>query len=60
MGIFKGCTDEEWCAGGCCSEGNQATFTWENAKFSRKVTDQAGINIRKAIICCKIIMPEEL
>ena len=32
---------------------NQATFTWENAKFSRKVTDQAGINIRKAIICCK-------
>ena len=32
---------------------DQATFTWENAKFSRKVTDQAGINIRKAIICCK-------
>ena len=32
---------------------DQATFTWENAKFSRKVTDQDGINIRKAIICCK-------
>ena len=32
---------------------DQATFTWENAKFSRKVRDQAGINIRKAIICCK-------
>lgn len=32
---------------------DQATFTWENAKFSRKVTDQAGIDIRKAIICCK-------
>ena len=32
---------------------NQATFTWENAKFSRKVTDQAGIYISKAIICCK-------
>ena len=32
---------------------DQATFTWENAKFSRKVTDQAAINIRKAIICCK-------
>ena len=32
---------------------DRATFTWENAKFSRKVTDQAGINIRKAIICCK-------
>lgn len=32
---------------------DQATFTWENAKLSRKVTDEAGINIRKAIICCK-------
>ena len=32
---------------------DQATFTWENAKFSRKVTDQAGIYISKAIICCK-------
>lgn len=32
---------------------DQATFTWENAKFSRKVTDQAGMDIKKAIICCK-------
>lgn len=32
---------------------DQATFTWENAKFSREVTDQAGLEIKKAIICCK-------
>ncbi|MBU5480002.1 YdcF family protein [Blautia sp. MSJ-19] len=32
---------------------DEATFTWENAKLSKKVTDAAGIIIRKAIICCK-------
>lgn len=32
---------------------NQATYTWENARLSRIVTDQAGIKINKAIICCK-------
>lgn len=30
-----------------------ATYTWENAKFSRKVTDEAGMEIKKAILCCK-------
>lgn len=30
-----------------------ATFTWENALYSRKVTDQADITVRKAILCCK-------
>lgn len=32
---------------------DQATFTWQNALFSKKVTDQAGIKVRKAILCCK-------
>lgn len=32
---------------------DQATFTWENARFSRKVTDKAGIEIKKALLCCK-------
>ena len=32
---------------------DQATFTYENAKLSRKVTDAAGLQIKKAIICCK-------
>lgn len=32
---------------------DRATFTYENAVFSRKVTDQAGITVRKAILCCK-------
>lgn len=30
-----------------------ATFTYENAKYSRKVTDQAGLQIKTAILCCK-------
>lgn len=32
---------------------DEATFTWENAKFSRRATDAAGLNIKKAILCCK-------
>ncbi|MCD7957556.1 MAG: YdcF family protein [Lachnospiraceae bacterium] len=31
----------------------EATFTWENAIYSRRVTDQAGLTIRRAILCCK-------
>lgn len=30
-----------------------ATFTYQNAINSRKVTDAAGIRVKKAIICCK-------
>ena len=32
---------------------NQATFTWENARLSREVTDKTGIEIKKALLCCK-------
>lgn len=32
---------------------DKATFTWENALFSRQVTDAAGISVKKAILCCK-------
>lgn len=32
---------------------NQATYTYENAIYSRKVTDEMGLDIRKAILCCK-------
>lgn len=32
---------------------DQATFTYENAIFSRQATDQAGLEIKKAILCCK-------
>lgn len=32
---------------------DQATFTWENARFSHEVTDKAGIEIKKALLCCK-------
>ncbi|MCC8045896.1 MAG: YdcF family protein [Clostridiales bacterium] len=31
----------------------QATFTWENAIYSKRVTDEAGICVRQAILCCK-------
>ena len=32
---------------------DQATFTYENALFSRKVTDAAGLSVKKAILCCR-------
>ncbi|MBP7176800.1 MAG: YdcF family protein [Thermoclostridium sp.] len=32
---------------------DQATNTYENAIYSRKVTDANNLNIQKAIICCK-------
>lgn len=32
---------------------DQATFTYENALLSKKVTEQEGICVRKAILCCK-------
>lgn len=32
---------------------DQATYTYENAIYSRKVTDYLNMDIEKAIICCK-------
>ena len=32
---------------------DQATFTYENAIYSRQVTDRERLNIKKAILCCK-------
>ncbi|MBS6194379.1 MAG: YdcF family protein [Clostridiales bacterium] len=32
---------------------DQATYTFQNAIFSRAVTDGAGLTIQRAIICCK-------
>ena len=32
---------------------DQATYTWENAQFSRNVLQSAGIPVRKAILCCQ-------
>ena len=37
----------------CILRENMATFTYENAIFSRQVTDKAGLKIKKAILCCK-------
>lgn len=31
----------------------KATYTWENAKNSRSLTDREGLQIRRAILCCK-------
>jgi uncharacterized SAM-binding protein YcdF (DUF218 family) len=31
----------------------QATYTLENAIYSRKITDELGLNIKTAMICCK-------
>lgn len=32
---------------------DQATYTMQNAVFSKAVTESAGLNIKRAIICCK-------
>lgn len=32
---------------------DKATYTYENAIYSRKVTDYLGMEIKKAILCCK-------
>lgn len=32
---------------------DRATYTYENALYSRQVTDAAGIHVKKAILCCK-------
>lgn len=37
----------------CVLKEDQASFTYENAIYSRKVTDSMGLEIRKAILCCK-------
>ncbi len=32
---------------------NQASYTYENAIYSRKLTDDLGLHISRAIICCQ-------
>ena len=32
---------------------DKATFTWENATFSRKVTDGLHLPVHQAILCCR-------
>ena len=32
---------------------DQATYTYENAIYSRQVTDREYLDIKKAILCCK-------
>lgn len=32
---------------------DKATFTYENAKYSRQVTDTMGLEVKHAILCCK-------
>ncbi len=31
----------------------QATYTWQNAIYSRAVTDREGMKIQRALLCCK-------
>lgn len=63
-GEYSGCYETEWeflkevlvkngvprCA---VLREDQATFTYENAIYSRQVTDGAGMEIKRAILCCK-------
>lgn len=38
---------------GCILREDQASYTYENAIYSRKATDGEGLDIRKGILCCK-------
>lgn len=31
---------------------DEATYTWENAQFSRKVCDARGLRVERALLCC--------
>lgn len=37
----------------CILKEDRASFTYENAIYSRRVTDEKGLDIKKGIICCK-------
>ena len=37
----------------CILKEDQASYTYENAIYSRKCTDALGMDIQKAILCCK-------
>lgn len=37
----------------CILREEQATFTYENALRSREVTDAAGIQVKRALLCCQ-------
>ncbi len=32
---------------------DEATYTWENAQYSRRVTDALGIRVRRGMLCCR-------
>lgn len=32
---------------------DRAVSTWDNARFSRRATDAAGLQVKRAILCCK-------
>ena len=32
---------------------DRATYTWENAQLSRGVTDDMGLTVQRAILCCR-------
>lgn len=44
---------EEGVPGEAILKEDKATYTYENAIFSRKVTDAAGIQVRCALLCCQ-------
>ncbi len=63
-GSFAGEQETEWeylrdilCENGVPEEAimkeDQATFTYENAIFSRQVVNDAGLQVKKAILCCQ-------
>ena len=53
MGIPEKCTFEKRSSGRGYSERGSGYLYYENAIFSRQVTDLHKIQVKKAILCCK-------
>ena len=53
MGVLQQVLIKNGVPSECILKEDMATFTYENAIFSRQVADKVGLKIKKAILCCK-------
>lgn len=58
MGLSERCSCKKRSKGNDILKEDRATFTWENAKYSRMVTDSNEISVKKLLYAAKPIMPE--
>lgn len=52
MGVHAGGFAGQRCAGSRILREDEATFTYQNAIYSRRRTDAEKLTVRRAILCC--------